>query len=37
MIFLKIDRGLSNRSAECGRVVDRVSFVLFVTKKSIQI
>jgi len=39
MIFLralKIDRGPSNKSAQCGRVVDRVSFVLFVTKKAFK-
>jgi len=30
-VDLKIDRGPSNRSADCGRVVDRVSFVSFVT------
>jgi len=33
---LKIDRGPSNKSAQCGQVVDRVSFVLFVTQKAFK-
>jgi len=30
-VDLKIDRGPSNKSADCGRVVGRGSFVFFVT------
>jgi hypothetical protein len=33
---LKIGRGSSNSSAEYGRVVDRVAFVLFVTQKALE-